>query len=69
MAPCPGSGSDRTGTRGAGGGRPNSQMVTISECQWPFLHEEAKAGREVLKLRAELTAGAAPSLPGGKVCR
>jgi hypothetical protein len=32
-------------------------------------HEEAKAGREVLKLRAGLTTAAAPSLPGGKVCR
>ena len=56
-----------------GGGRPtvppDGQMVTISECQWAFPHEEAKAGREVLKLRAGLTAGATPSLPGGKVCR
>jgi hypothetical protein len=61
--------SDRPGAHGRRTVPPDSQIVPISECQWPFPHEEAKAGREVLKLRAGLTAGAAPRLPGGKVCR
>jgi hypothetical protein len=38
-----------------------SQMVTISECQWPCPHEQTKAGYEDLALRAGLTADAAPS--------
>src|ERR1700730_11488172 len=41
----------------------------LANVSWPCPHEEAKAGHEDLALRAGLTAGAAPSLPGGKVCR
>ena len=41
----------------------------FANVSWPFPYEEAKRGHEDLALHARLTADAAPSLPGGKVCR
>ena len=54
---------------------PSDRKKYIEPVKWSplenvsrFLNDGAKKGHEDLALRAGLTAGAAPSPPGGKVC-